>query len=105
MEASTLPDEISQVTDDILSTAIKCEISGRPFVIVKQELAFYRKHRLPLPRRHPNVRHEERVKQRPGRTLFLRMCDKCRKEILSVYPMEDVRRVYCEECYGKEVYG
>lgn len=31
-------------SDDILTKAIICEVSGRPFRIVKQELEFYRRH-------------------------------------------------------------
>ena len=56
-------------------------------MIQKAELEFYRKHNLPLPRKHPDVRHEERMKLRPGRTLYLRNCDQCEKEMLSVYPV------------------
>jgi hypothetical protein len=52
-------------SDDIIRQVIICEISGRPFMIQKAELEFYRKHNLPIPRRHPDVRHEERMKLRP----------------------------------------
>jgi hypothetical protein len=45
------------------------------------------------------------MQQRPWRTLYLRTCDKCRKEIVSIYPSDDTRMVYCEECYRQEVYG
>ena len=100
--------------DDILKAIFVCEISGRPYRIIKQELEFYRKHNLPLPRRHPDIRHEERMNLRPGRTLYLRNCDKCTKEMLSVYdPKEfllgdDTKyewKVYCESCYQQEVYA
>jgi len=60
---------------------------------------------LVIPKLHPDIRHGERMKQRPGRMLFLRTCNKCGKEMLSIYPAEDMRKIYCEECYGKEVYG
>jgi hypothetical protein len=39
-----LPNMINEVSDDILSKAIICEVFGRPFRIVKPELEFYRKH-------------------------------------------------------------
>ncbi|HNG96855.1 MAG TPA: hypothetical protein PLW93_01130 [Candidatus Absconditabacterales bacterium] len=45
------------------------------------------------------------MKLRPGRTLFLRNCDCCGKEMLSVYPQDHEGKVYCEECYQKEVYS
>jgi hypothetical protein len=44
--------------------AIECEVSKKPFRIISLELEFYRKHNLPIPRKHPDVRHEERVKIR-----------------------------------------
>ena len=91
--------------EGVLTKIIICEESNRPFFIQKSELAFYRKMGLPLPKQHPDVRHIQRMKQRPGRTLHLRSCDKCQKEMLSVYPVGDAKKVYCEECYQQEVYG
>jgi len=40
-------------------------------------LEFYKKNKLPLPRLHPDTRHEERNKQRPARNMYARICDKC----------------------------
>ena len=73
--ASKLPDTIEWIPNDILTWAIECEVSGRPFRIIKQELEFYRKHNLPIPRRHPDVRHMDRMKMRNPRKLFERFCD------------------------------
>ncbi len=72
---------------------------------MKQELEFYRSHQLPLPRRHPDVRHEERVQLKPAKSLHLRTCDHCNTEIISVYPPNYEGKVYCEACYNKEIYG
>jgi hypothetical protein len=49
---------------------------------------FYQKHNLPLPRKHPDVRNEERMGRRPGRTLYLRTCDKTGEKMISVYPFD-----------------
>ncbi len=73
--ASKLPDSIDSIPDDILNWAIECEVSGKPFRIIKQELEFCRKHHLPIPRRHPDVRHMDRMKLRNPRKLFERVCD------------------------------
>ncbi len=62
---------------ELLEVAIRCEISGKLFRIIKQELEFYRKHKLPLPRKHPDIRHLERIQQRSVRGLYIRTCDKC----------------------------
>jgi hypothetical protein len=55
---------IDDVSDDILKMAVLCEVSNKPFRITPQELAFYRKHQIPLPRKHPDIRHEERMNLR-----------------------------------------
>jgi formylmethanofuran dehydrogenase subunit E len=88
-----------------LEKAILCEISWKPFRLVKAELEFYRTHHLPVPHRHYNVRHIERLKERPWRILYLRTCDKCATEMLTVYPKEYAGKVYCESCYQKEIYS
>jgi hypothetical protein len=49
----------------------------KPFKIISQELEFYRKHNLPIPRRHPDQRHLDRMALRNPRKLFDRKCDKC----------------------------
>ena len=61
INGQNLPATIDEVSDDILKTAIRCEITGKLFRIIPQELAFYRKHHLPLPRRHPDQRHLDRL--------------------------------------------
>jgi len=116
---------------ELLNSIIKCEVSGRPFRIIKQELDFYLKHNLPIPTKHPDTRHEERMKLRNPRKLFTRICDcpncaenhktkwtyqsenftlntKTGKEWLKMqttYSPDREEIVYCEECYNREVYG
>jgi len=59
-----LPDTIEEVQDDILQYAIACEVTGKLFRIQPQELVFYRKHHIPLPHKHPDQRHLERLQLR-----------------------------------------
>jgi hypothetical protein len=113
-------------------------VSGKPFRIIKQELEFYRKHNLPIPRRHPDVRHADRMKMRNPRKLWERLCDcpnceenwkskktdtedriadtnelfpinpktgKRARKMITTYSPERSERVYCEECYLREVVG
>ena len=103
--ASKLPDTIDAIPDDILNWAIECEVTKKPYRIIKQELEFYRKHHLPIPRRHPDQRHKDRMAQRNPRKLFERKCDKCHKDMITTYAPERPERVYCEECYEREVVG
>lgn len=102
--AETLPDSIEEVPDDVLSWAIECEATKRPFKIIKQELDFYRQMKLPVPRFHPDERHHQRMALRNPRKLWKRNCMKCRKEIQTSFSPESPEIVYCEECYLKEVY-
>jgi formylmethanofuran dehydrogenase subunit E len=44
------------------------------------------------------------MEKMPKMELYLRRCDKCWKEIISVYPKWVEFKVYCEECYNKEMY-
>lgn len=102
--AEKLPDDIAKTPDDILQWAITCEVSGKPFKVIQQELAFYRKKGLPIPRRSPHQRHMDRLAKQNPRTLYERNCAKCRKLIQTTYAPDRPEIVYCEECYLKEVY-
>ena len=105
LPAHLLPARIEDIPDDILNWAIICEVTGKPFRIVKAELEFYRKHKLPIPHRHPDQRHLDRMALRNPRKLFERTCDKCQENMQTTYTPERPEKVYCEQCYNKEVYG
>ena len=109
IKANMLPDDIKDIPDDILNWAIESEIESTEgfnplYRIIAQELEFYRKHNLPIPKRHPDQRHLDRMSLRNPRKLFDRKCDKCRTDIKSSYSPERPEKVYCEDCYNKEVY-
>lgn len=97
--------EIAQKNiDAILAGTILCEVTGKPFKIIKQELVFYIEQQFPIPIRHPNQRHRDRLVLRNPRTLFERNCSECGKEILTTYAPERPEKVVCEACYRKLVY-
>ena len=102
--ANLLPEIISEIPDDILNWAIQCEVTGKPFKIIKPELDFYRKMNLSIPRRHPDQRHKDRMALRNPRKLWKRNCIKCNAEIQTTYVLEKPEMVYCEDCYLKSVY-
>ena len=102
--AAQLPDSITDIPDDVLNWAIRCEKTDRPFRIIKQELQFCRDMNLPLPRLHPDVRYDDRLAWRNPRKLWNRACMKCQKGIQTSYAPDRPETVYCEECYLKEVY-
>ncbi|EKE26261.1 MAG: hypothetical protein ACD_4C00352G0001 [uncultured bacterium (gcode 4)] len=49
---------------ELLNWILKCEVSNKPYRIIKEELEFYKKNSLPIPKRHPDQRHLDRMKLR-----------------------------------------
>jgi len=98
-----LPESILEVDDDILEKIIVCSVSWRPYRIVPQELQFYREWWIPLPRIHPDMRHQARSKHMSARELFLRTTTDG-KEILSVFPDTIEKHIVAPEKYTKIVY-
>jgi len=102
--AGKLPDSINDIPDDILNWAIECTETKRPYLIIRQELDFYRRMGLPVPRVHPDERHKRRMALKNPRKIWTHKCSKCGKEVYSSYSPDRPEIVYCEECYLREVY-
>jgi len=111
-QANELPEDIKDVPDTITAEIIGCEHGGRcsdqcitAFKITSQELQFYKKMNLPLPRLCSNCRHYERMKQRNPLKIWHRKCMKpgCPNEFETSYAPERPEIVYCEQCYQQEV--
>jgi hypothetical protein len=99
-----IPNCIDDVQDEITKVILACENCEKNYKIVPQELAFYKKHRLPIPRLCFDCRHMERFGTRNPPRLREDKCKKCSKDITTTFPKETEMQVYCEECYLKEVY-
>ena len=133
LEINDLPDNIKDVENTIVGKVIACEHKGEcnqlctsAFKIIEDELNFYRKMNLPLPRLCPNCRTFERLNQRTGIELFKRTChcsgdvssnneykntvthshgdEVCQVQFETSYSPERQEIVYCEKCYQQEVY-
>ena len=127
-----LPDHIKDVEDSITNEVIGCLHEGTckeqctaAFKIIPQELQFYKKMNLPLPRLCPNCRHYQRLKQRNPLKLWPRKCtcggvksdnniyqntskhfhgsNHCLNEFETSYSSDRTEIVYCEQCYQSEV--
>lgn len=135
ISADDLPDSINDVDDSILKEAIGCEHKGKcqhlctvAFRITPNELTYYRKYNLPLPRICPSCRTFERLSQRTKLELFRRKCqcageasdggeyknavdrhephemkEHCPNEFETAYSPDKKEIVYCEQCYNAEV--
>lgn len=89
--------------DTLLAGIIQCEKTVEPFRIIKEELRFYITHDIPIPRKHPQVRYNERIAFMNPKQLHLAQCSECRREIQTTYDTAK-RKVLCEDCYRKNVY-
>jgi hypothetical protein len=111
INSKNLPDDIRDVQNSITSEIIACEHAGKncdqlcvsAFKITSDELNFYRKLGVPLPRLCHNCRTFERLKQRAGIKLYPRKCAKCGEEVETTYRPEQKEIIYCEQCYQQEV--
>lgn len=109
MGPEDLPETIAEVPDSILNEVIECEEKDNPesvgaFRITENELNFYRKMDLPLPRACFNIRYWRRMNKRPKLELHKRTCGKCGIEVETVYTDAYAPLLYCEKCYQQEVY-
>jgi hypothetical protein len=99
IDANMMPSDIASVDKEILNSAIKCSITGRLFKIVEPEYEFYKKNKLPIPRKHPDQRHWERIKMRNPYRLWDRECGRCKAKVQSSYAPDRPEIIYCEKCY------
>jgi len=100
--APTWYSQESAVSD--VGDACVCEVSGKPFRLTPAEVEFYKKVHLPSPKRHPMQRFKDRLSLRNPRHLWDRKCDKCAIDLKSSYAPTRPEKIYCHECYLKEVY-
>ena len=111
--ASDIPDNIIDISDDYLKEIFSCTSCTKNYNLTTDELLFYRKEIIPLPRKCPNCRYKSRIDLRPVRKLWYRscMCDisnhghegKCANEFETSYAPDRPEKVFCESCYQKEV--
>ncbi|MBI3888736.1 hypothetical protein HY311_03000 [Candidatus Nomurabacteria bacterium] len=114
LKPEDIPESINDIDDSILEEVLACIGCKRNYKIVPNELIFYKKMKIPIPRRCFYCRHEARLKRRNPFKLWHRqcMCDKenhlhkgkCEVEFETSYALERPEIVYCEKCYQQEVY-
>lgn len=103
---SDIPEEIKNVSNDILKEIISCKKCKRAYKIIPEELQFLRQNNFPLPRCCVDCRHYRRIEQRNKSKLWHRTCMKegCNNEFETSYAPDRPEIVYCEKCYQQEVY-
>ncbi len=102
IEAKNLPDSIFDVTDDILEQIILSKSSTKKYKITEQELLFYRKYKIPLPRESFFERHSRRHKIASSFRIYNRKSDKSGIDIISSYPPNTPEIVWSNDEYKAE---
>ena len=111
-----IPDKISDISDAITKEVLKCMSCSKNYNIVPFELSFYRRENVPIPRLCPNCRYKRRFDLRLPRKLWSGSCQceiethphhldiRCPSTFETPYDPQYSQKVYCEQCYNKEVY-
>ncbi len=123
---------MAEVSDSLVKEIIACEHEGRcdhqcsaAFRLIPNEIAFYKRMNLPVPRLCPNCRHFARLLFRNPMKLRKRICvcagtesengahtntvshfhgeNHCPNEFETSYAPERPEIIYCEQCYQAEV--
>jgi hypothetical protein len=103
LKPEDIPDHIKDVTDSITNEILRCINCERNYKITEQELLFYRKMILPIPRKCFFCRHRDRIVRRGPFKFFLRECSNCGKDTHTNLTEEVAPIMYCEKCYQQEV--
>jgi len=101
--AKNLPESIKETPDEIINWVIECEKDGKLFKIIPQELKFYKKEGIPIPHFCSDCRHYQRKHKVNPRKIWNRECNRCHQGIKTTYSPKRPEKVYCEECYLKEI--
>jgi hypothetical protein len=110
------PDSIKDlpVDFDANKEVFVCVDCKKNYRVIPNELAFYKKMNIPMPRNCPECRHTRRYKSRGPNKLWKRNC-MCYKEnhehsgicpngFETSYAPDRPEIIYCEKCYQQEVY-
>jgi len=101
-----LPKNPEMYNDDgLLDKILKCESCGNNYKFISREIAFYKRMKLSIPPKCFNCRHQARMNARNPRILNEVKCASCGQITQTTYPKEkhSQYRIYCEECYKKEI--
>ncbi len=114
IKSEDIPDKIEDVSESFLKEIFCCSICSKNYNVTENELTFYKREKIPLPRKCSNCRYKRRFDLRPLRKLWTRvcMCDKkhnnhegkCEVVFETSYSPERKEIIYCEKCYLQEVY-
>lgn len=81
-----------------------CTDCGKSYKLIIQEKKIYQERELAEPKKCSDCRHLDRIKYRNPNKFWERECDKCQCTVQSTYSLDRPEKIYCEQCYQKEIY-
>lgn len=103
-QTCSVPHDIQDVPDSILNEILACQICGKNYRLISQELELYRSLGQAIPVHCWGCRHKQRKSTQNPRKLWQRACQSCGTNITTSYAPSRPEKVYCEACYLKVVY-
>jgi hypothetical protein len=80
-----------------------CFICSDKFELVQAEIDFYKKWDITWPVYCPECRSKQRYALRNERKMYKRVCDKCKKTLISTFPNDSKFVVYCLRCWHENL--
>lgn len=99
-----VPNTIEDTQNDVLEHVFSCEECGKNYKIVSLELDLSRKMKVPLSKKCADCRQKNLMKFKNPKKLFVRDCSNCGGKMESVYSKDRIEKIYCDDCYLKEMY-
>jgi hypothetical protein len=96
--------DIQETNDNIINELLACNECAKNFKITPQELNFYKKINIAIPSNCFDCRHKRRLSIRNPYGVWHRKCDNCNNKISTSYKTANPQKVFCKNCYLKEVY-
>ncbi len=109
LESRNVPEDIKDITYDILTKVIFDEKNNRKFRYFQGEIDFCKQYNLALPTEHYSVRMTRTRHNTLGSLVFKfydRRCGKCGVDIKTTVPPDSkytAGNIYCEQCYNNAV--
>lgn len=81
------------------SASSTCQNCKSRFSIAPDDFAFYKKIGTPAPQMCPLCRAQRRLAFRNERVFYKRKCDRCKREVISMYSPNKSYTVWCYDCW------
>ena len=82
-----------------------CQNCKNDFIIEPDDFSFYEKMGVDAPKLCPDCRAQLRLSFRNERVFYKRKCDKCKKDVVSMYSPNKPFTVWCYDCWFSDDWG